>query len=765
MLKLKGRIWLRHIAACQDVATDGKGFCLSIKLEDESLDHFVLCFKEKGHREAWKQRINELLAQQGKTAKVKKTYNDQLQAEAADEAKPLSVNRRDAAASTKRHSVQSGKSGSGKMIGSPKSSTGTPFGLLSPHRLTTGSQNDHSSKIGGGTPRSIAPLSIPAIPLHQQWSASGGLDPNVSPPEMLPHTPIDVVIVVSVPSVVAQIGVSPSTISSSAALKVRLVRSTLDFIVSHLAVQDRIALVAYNVGIDGPVRRTSLLNASRQHSREKLEHFIDSIEKPWDGVEPDPFQADVDRLGGTSEQTDTVTAVNVGFDIILQRKQKNPVTAMLLINDTADAPRRGQMDLVLARAEAARVPVHCFGFGKSHDPSSLWLISNHTRGSYTFVKEWYQLRECVSGCIGSLMSVALTDVKVHISVPSDNHFKVRKVAGPTGAILSSSGKDVDLELGELRFGDCKELFVELELDFDSLVTSIQQSSSGQRGIGSGLKKTVNDHYEKGSATDDFMQRLGLQGLSLTSVEQARLSQSYDQSSLEGSFIEEVAVLEVECGFKDPSTGSITTRLPTPGVLTLEVNAISPDPVSSENGGASAGLATALADPVVTRRRLEILVSDMITRCLLLVSRRNHDQALTILQETRRIVDTVLQAIPLEDQQQQKLKDTAASPASQSVGRSSQTKKQKQQQHRKTAISLLAILEDLDVLIDGLESNQNISFERTERNYGAQQAMILRDQKAWTSRSDTEWQFHRNIDNAAPFAAQAAAYALVARSNH
>lgn len=761
-LKLKGRIWLRHIRNCQNLDTDANGYSLSIKLEDESLDHFVLCFKERGHREMWRDRINDLLAQQSRSARTKKTHNDLLGTpiDTHDEGKgQQSLNRRYTAASTSGHSMQSGKSGSNNLLASP----GSPLGYLTPPRQAASSQSDHGNKVQGGTTYRGSPpsLSVSAVPSHQQWSVSGGLDPNASPPDLLPHTPIDLVIMVSIPSLALQPGISTSTLSSSAALKLRLVQSTLGFVISHLGANDRIALVTYNVGVDGVVKRTSLLNAARQPSREKLEQFIDLIGKPWPGPDADPFQADVDRLGGSSEQTDTVTAVNVGFDIVLQRKSKNPVTAMLLINDTADAPRRGQMDLVLARAEAAQVPVHCFGFGKSHDPSSLWLISNHTRGSYTFVKEWYQLRECVTGCVGSLMSVALVDVRLHISVPMDNHFKVRKVSGPTGAIVSSTGKDVDLELGELRFGDCKELFVELELDFEGLLTSMQKSTLNQHLTGNRLKNTVNDHYEKGSATDDFMQRLGLQGLSLSSAEQSESSHSYDYSSLEGNFIEEVAVLEVECGCKDPNSGSTTTRLPTPGVLTLEINANSPDPISNEAKRGSAGLATALADPVVTRRRLEILVSDMITRCLLLVSRRNHSQALTILQETRRIVDTVLQAIPVIEQQP---KDPGFSPGNRVASRSSQVKKQKELQHRKTALSLLAILEDLDVLIDGLESNQSTSFERTERNFGAQQAMVLRDQKAWTSRSDTEWQFHCNIDNAAPFAAQAAAYALTARTD-
>ena len=80
---------------------------------------------------------------------------------------------------------------------------------------------------------------------------------------------------------------------------------------------------------------------------------------------------------------------DVGLDVVLQRKARNPLSGLLLVSDAADSTRRAQMDLVLARAEAANVPIHSFGYGRSHDPASLWLMSNHTGGTYTFVKDWY----------------------------------------------------------------------------------------------------------------------------------------------------------------------------------------------------------------------------------------------------------------------------------------------------------------------------------------------------------------------------------------
>ena len=95
---------------------------------------------------------------------------------------------------------------------------------------------------------------------------------------------------------------------------------------------------------------------------------------------------------------------------------------MVLVSDAADTTRRAQMDLVLARTEAANVPIHSFGYGRSHDPASLWLMSNHTSGTYTFVKDWYDLRDCLAsegilttriwwprkGCSGSVRERSLS---------------------------------------------------------------------------------------------------------------------------------------------------------------------------------------------------------------------------------------------------------------------------------------------------------------------------------------------------------------------
>lgn len=746
-LKLKGRIYLRHIRRVLDSSVAGE-HSLSITMDDENLDQFVLCFRETGTMDVWRSRLKELTDWVGtspavpaaaETPTTPPAFSSGAQGGPVVQTSSDSLEQQKLSATPGDLAVASGlspyrpsasqhvTSGSASVLsGKSGSQQGTVVQARNSRRLSNVSSSHHSNQGSGSAAARRISASSDTVPSYQQWSTSGGLDPRVPPPSMLPHTPMDVVLMISVPSVLPE-HISGS-ISSSAALKLRLIRSSLDFVIHSLGPNDRISLVAFIVGIDGEVKRTGLLNPHREASRLLLEEFVQNIGRPWDSQDSDRFTVDLSKLGGSSERIDSVTAVNVGLDVVLGRKSKNPITGMMLVNDTSDGPKRNQMDLVMARAEAANVAIHCFGYGKTHDPSSLWLISNHTRGSYTFVREWYQLRECIAGCLGSMMSVALSDVKVHIGVPQDNCFRIRKIAGLPGAIISSSGKDVDIDVGEIKFGEAKDLLVELELDLASLLPTLLENRRDSKSIGPGP-------IEQGSATDDFMQRMGIQDLSLV-----------DSDGADGFFeqmVEEIGVFEADVSFKDPATGIITSRLPNPGILTLEIDTHTTDPLT--NG--PPGLAAIVAEPTVTRRRLEVLVSEMITRSLLLISRKNYGQALKVITETRRIIDTVVQALNGPNQSKRK---------SLVLHRSNQ-RRVREAANQRTVASLMAMMGDLDVLSEGLENQHRSSFDRDGRNFGAQQAMILRDQKAWTTRTDTEYLNFRD-DNAAAFTAWSASFA-------
>ena len=379
------------------------------------------------------------------------------------------------------------------------------------------------------------------------------------------------------------------------------------------------------------------------------------------------------------------------------------------------------MDLVLARTEAANVPIHSFGYGRSHDPASLWLMSNHTSGTYTFVKDWYDLRDCLAGCIGGMMSIGLLHMKLHMKIVDGQRFRIRKISGGPMAILSSDGRDVDVELGELRYGERKEMLVELELDNGDVtqMTHMRQP-------------TAQSQPRALDATDQFMGRMGLDALSIADLPDLA-------DGMMDRMIDEVPVFEVDGSFFDPAAAKHVSRLAHPVLLTVT---LLPNTGSRPRTPAANG-----SDPVIVRRRMELLASDMITRALVLVSRKNLPQAQKLLSETRRILHTVLQNI------------TQSLPPPNRDGSTPRNRKEILTLSAVRAIQ--SILQDMQVLSEALEENPDV-FSHDQRNFGAQQvrtcldntthlsehwvqAMVLRDQKSWSGRSAIERLFW-TIDN-------------------
>lgn len=677
VLRLKGRIYVRHIKRIT-ASTSGE-MSLTIEMEDERLDSFILVFKDRSSLDAWKSQIQGLV--------------NSFQAQASPPQPPIDhgLDMDEFGGSAKAARMLSGSTGS--------TSPSTVDSLLQgSSRSTMSSSTSHGSM---PQPHSrqmhtkLQPLGEDDVLSHYETHPSGLVAPHVSSGPSnsltpLPHPALDLILIVSLPP--------PSAPRSTAALKVRVIKASLDFIVASLGTKDRLSLVTFEVGPGGRVRKTPYLCVGKALSRGRLSKFIDEIGRLDE--QDDEFLVRASK----EEKTDVVTAVNHGLDVVLQRKTRNPISGMVLVSDAADSTRRAQMDLVLARAEAANMPIHSFGYGRSHDPASLWLMSNHTSGTYTFVKDWYDLRSCLAGCIGGMMSIGLLNMKLHMKIVDGQRFRIRKVSGGPSSILSTDGHNVDIDVGELRYGECKEMLIECELDNTEICRPSAQN--GNRAL---------------NATDQFVQSMGLESMNID--DGADLV-----DGMMDRMIDEVPVFEVDGSFYDPSASKQVSRLAHPVLLTItllpQTTTPSPKPVKP-------------SDPVIVRRRMELLASDMITRALVLVSRKNYPQAQKIMNETKRILHTVLQSI------------SKTLPPPNTEGTT--------MRNRKDILTLAAvramqaILQDLQILAEALEENVEL-FAHDQRNLGAQQAMILRDQKSWNGRSATERLFW-TIDNSIELASR------------
>ncbi|KAJ7890518.1 Pleckstrin homology domain-containing protein [Mycena olivaceomarginata] len=636
VLRLRGRIYVRHIKHVTASSSAGE-MSLTIDMEDE-LASFILIFKERSSLEAWRTKIQNL---------VNHFQSQNSHSQQHEHERPLDME--EFGGSAKAMRMLSGGSGtttstgeSSLLNGSGARSTmssSTSHGSLPPPR----GQHSYSNKLSPlGEDDEMDAYDSPTGLVTPYTSA--GPSNSLTP---LPHPPLDLILVVSLPP--------PGAAPSTAALKVRVIKATLDFTLASMGSKDR---------IDGRVRRTPFLSVTKAQSRQRLEKFIDEI-----GVRVDEAADEFLVRGSKDEKTDVVTAVNHGV-----ASPRIPVSGMMLVSDASDSTRRAQMDLVLARAEAANVPIHSFGYGRSHDPA-----------------DWYDLRDCVAGCVGGMMSIGLLSMKLHMKIVDGLRFRIRK--------------NVDVEVGELRYGERKEMLIELELDNSDMQAKMAAARQQQHGGGRHNGRTLN-------ATDQFVASMGLDSLSIDDAPDFA-------DGMMDRMIDEVPVVEVDGSFFDPAAAKHVSRLAHPVLLTVTLLP------------AQAGVSrppSAVSDPVIVRRRMELLASDMITRALVLVSRRNFPQAQKILGETKRILHTVLQTI-----------SRALPPPNPNYngnGGGGTTRNRRELLTLSAVRAMQAMLQDLAVLSEALDENVEL-FAHDQRNFGAQQAMILRDQKSWTGRSATE----------------------------
>lgn len=94
-----------------------------------------------------------------------------------------------------------------------------------------------------------------------------------------------------------------------------------------------------------------------------------------------------------------------------------------------------------------------FGLGLAHKPDAMLELATRTEASYTYVKDWMMLRECLAGCLGSLQTISHQGVRLKLSLPEGTPAKFAKISGALQVTKRAAGRDAECSLGDLRYGD------------------------------------------------------------------------------------------------------------------------------------------------------------------------------------------------------------------------------------------------------------------------------------------------------------------------
>ncbi|KAK1756207.1 Pleckstrin homology domain-containing protein [Echria macrotheca] len=375
------------------------------------------------------------------------------------------------------------------------------------------------------------------------------------------HVPVDVVVVVPISA-------------SMQGVKINLVRDALRFMVSALGERDRMGLVTFGSSTGGvPV--------------------VGMTTKAWPGWSN--ILNSIKPVGQKSHRADVVEGANVAMDLLMGRKYNNPIATIMLISDasTSDAD---SVDFVVSRAEAAKITIHSFGLGMTHKPDTMIELSTRTKASYTYVKDWMMLRECVAGCLGAMQTLSHQNVKLKLKLPEGSPAKFHKISGALQITKRATGRDAEAALGDLRFGDKRDILVQLVIMPDN-ASQEQLPQDPWDNIVSGLEA---------------------------------LGGPMDQDEQRAVSVEEVPLIQADLMWGDILRDG-TSQHTRPSLLAITMLPAS-NSKKSWNGSPPIP-----PHPHIVQRRMELLTSDMLTRALTLVSRGQHDRAHTLLNETRSIL--------------------------------------------------------------------------------------------------------------------------------
>ncbi|ERT02016.1 hypothetical protein HMPREF1624_00311 [Sporothrix schenckii ATCC 58251] len=388
--------------------------------------------------------------------------------------------------------------------------------------------------------------------------------PLISAPSASVHVPIDVVVVVPISS-------------SMQGVKINLVRDALRFMVHTLGERDRMGLVTFGSG-GGGVPLVGMTTKSWAG---------------WSGV-----LSSIKPVGQKSHRADVVEGANVAMDLLMQRKYNNPIATIMLISDasTSDAD---SVDFVVSRAEAAKITIHSFGLGMTHKPDTMIELSTRTKASYTYVKDWMMLRECLAGCLGSMQTLSHQNVKLKLKLPEGSPAKFHKISGALQITKRATGRDAEAMMGDLRFGDKRDILVQLV---------ILPDNSSQEQLPQDAWETIVSGLEA-------------------------LGGPVDQDEPRPVSVEEVPLIQADLSWGDILRDGTVVQMPRPSLLAITML----PPTSQHKSRSWQNTPPIPPHPSIVQRRMELLTSDMLTRALTLVSRGQHERAHTLLNETRLIL--------------------------------------------------------------------------------------------------------------------------------
>mmetsp|Transcript_9730 Transcript_9730/g.22333 ORF Transcript_9730/g.22333 Transcript_9730/m.22333 type:complete len:628 (-) Transcript_9730:51-1934(-) len=214
--------------------------------------------------------------------------------------------------------------------------------------------------------------------------------------------------------------------------KLRQVQDAVRFVIDQALPTDRLGLVTFNSFAKRALRLRRMDTEGR-----------------------DEAIAETLRLsagGGTSIASGLETAVQV----MEQRRQRNRVSAILLLTDGIDGSARHRLPSLVGRARAAGCALYTFGFGADHDAGLLSEVAEQAETPFTYVEDTEHIREAFAGAVGGLASIVAQRVELTLA----GHVALKAVH-TAFAVQRASESSAVVSIPDIFAGERRDVVVEL----------------------------------------------------------------------------------------------------------------------------------------------------------------------------------------------------------------------------------------------------------------------------------------------------------------
>jgi len=225
--------------------------------------------------------------------------------------------------------------------------------------------------------------------------------------------------------------------------KIALVRNTFQYLLQYLRDCDRLSIVIF----DHRAHRLFPLICATEENKQKILGHVSTITED----------------GGTN----VALGMKHAFEILKQRRERNPLSSILLLSDGHDngAQHRVSEKLEHAGQELKDVTIHTFGFGNDHDAQLMTDIAALRSGNFYFIQKLDTVDEAFVDCLGGLLSCIGQNVSIKIKPEQSDVLKGVEFTQALGeACMWNKDGDVYVtKIANLISGKQRDFVLELKI--------------------------------------------------------------------------------------------------------------------------------------------------------------------------------------------------------------------------------------------------------------------------------------------------------------